>query len=311
MKTNFITLLTVLVFGNAAGQNLSETVLRHIESADATESHNYWGQTLNGSPGWGYYLGHNLWKDEAFAEKYNISGMGQVLGVVAHFSGKSVSNGQIDYKVYAENSSGLPGLTLGQKSFAFQDIPTDGSAHTIMFDNPVSVEDNFFVALDLGDYTHDPLQGDTLCLLSGEDGSRPGLDEEFGRNAIRWHNHASEDWKDFFTQNFTPISTYFAIYPIMEGAVASVSGVFVNDNPPLFYPLPAQNNLSISVNLIQAREITIVVMSVDGQILKNELISASIGASTLSIDISDLAAGSYIVSLESGRLRHAKIITKS
>ena len=310
MKHTFTALFLAIIASSAFGQNLPQTVLKHIEPAEASESYNYWGQTLNGSPGWGYTIGHNLYNDEAFGEKYNINQPGEVLGVIAHYTGKTASSGQIHYKVYSENASGLPGSSLGQKSFAFQDVPTDGSAHTVMFDNPVSVDEDFFVVLDLGDYTHDPLQGDTLCLLSGEDGSRPASDDEFGRNAIRWHDHNSENWKDFFTQNFTPISTYFAIYPIMDGQVASVSGVFVDDAAPVIYPLPAQEKLNIDVNLLQSRDITLRIISMAGRELRTEVFGSTTGSSTLRLDISDLAAGSYILAMESGKLRQAQIITK-
>lgn len=311
MNRIFTALLFTAFSGTLFAQNAQETVLRHIEQSEATATPNLWGEILNGSPGWGYYIGHNPYGDEAFAEKYNISGTGKVLGVIAHFAGKTESSTQLSYKVYTENSSGLPGSTLAQKMFAFQDVPTDGSAYTIMFDNPVDVDEAFFVALDLGDYSHDPLQGDTLCLLSGEDGSRPSTDDTFGRNAIRWHGHGGEDWKDFFTQNFTPISTYFAIYPIMEGAVASVSGVFVDDVLPVVYPLPAQNDIRVDINLRDAREMAVRIFSLDGREVQTKVVQSNAGQSTIELNISDLANGSYILSLESGVYRHAQIITKN
>lgn len=311
MKTTPIFLTAILSVGSITAQSQEQTVLRHIEPEEATATHNYWGETFDGSPGWGYYLGHNLWGDEAFAEKYSITGTGRVLGVIAHFAGKTASNGQVKYKAYTENASGLPGTNLGEEAFAFQDIPTNGSAHTVMFSNPVDVDESFFVAVDLGDYSHDPLQGDTLCLLSGEDGSRPASDDEIGRNAIRWHSNGAENWKDFFTQNFTPVSTYFAIYPIMEGNIASVDGIFVNDQTPTIYPLPAQDNINVNMNLRDAREVTVRIIGMDGRELSTQVFSPNAGEAILTMDMIDLAAGNYILAIESGVFRHAQIIVKN
>jgi len=309
MRNTLLFAATMMVATNILAQE--DTVLQHIAPENATATHNYWGQTFQGSAGWGYYIGHNLWGDEAFAEKYEIEGTGKVLGVIAHFAGKTASLDNIRYKVYTVGSNGLPAQTIGQRQFTLQSVPTDGSAHSIMFTNPVNVSERFFVALDLGDYSHDPLAGDTLCLLSGEDGSRPSSDDTFGRNAIRWHSHGAENWKDFFTQNFTPVSTYFAIYPIMEGTVASVPGIFADDRPPVIYPMPAVNDLNIGMNLREARDINVRIIGMDGRELMTRVFPMGSGEGTLRLDISHLATGSYVLAMESGALRHAQVILKN
>ncbi len=306
MKKLLFTVLVVASFGLLAQDT---TVLTHIEPELATEAHNYWGQTAQGVPLWGYYLGHNAWGDEAFGEQYEINGQEQVVGVMAMLSGTVSSSNTASYKVYTVANSGLPQSSIGSKSFVLNSVPVDSDPHMVMFDNPVSVTDRFFVVLDLGDYSHDPLDGDTLCLLSGPQGSRPASDDTFGRNAIRWHDHGGENWKDFFTQNFTPLSIYFGIYPIMDGVVTT-GEIFADATQPMLYPVPARDVLNVSMHLKSQERMRVQLYNMNGKRIADEQHALVAGENQLQIQLAHLTPGNYIVLIESPNYRSASRFTK-
>lgn len=308
MKKLYTTFLSLCVLAVAFAQDT--TTLLHLDPEDATEMHNYWGEVSQGVSLWGYYLGHNAWGDEAFGEKYEVPGQQNVVGVIAHLGGTSESNNQASYKVYTVGSDGLPESTSATKNFVMGEAPTDQTTpHMVMFDNAVAVNNEFFVVLDLGDYSHSSLAGDTLCLMSGAQGSRPASDDTFGRNVIRWHGHGGEDWKDFFTQNFTPLSIYFAIYPVLDGVV-STSDIFVEREAPSLFPIPANDVLNVAMNLLEPEVMQVMLLSIDGKLISTEQFTLAGGENRLQLPVSDLAPGAYVIAFESPNYRSATRFVK-
>jgi hypothetical protein len=301
------TFTLALILGSSLLQAQTHT-LEHIAPEAATEMHNYWGTAPNA---WGYYLGHNFYGDEAFGEKYDINGAGSVVGVIAYLGGTSVSNQTASYKVHAVAGNGLPAAALATKTFPLGSAPTDGTTpHMQTFNNPVSVQDQFFVTLDLGDYSHDPLVGDTICLMSGPHGSRPESDDVFGRNVIRWHGHGAPNWKDFFTQNFTPVSTYFAIYPVMQGEATGIGEHQLGEATISLFPMPFAGELNIRLEATNTEPLRIHLFDAGGRLLLSEQHSAGIGEQFLRIDTQALAHGTYVVAFEQGASRYARTIVK-
>ncbi len=308
MKKLYFSILGLTAVLYAYGQDT--TTLQHLPPEDATEMHNYWGQVSQGTSLWGYYLGHNAWGDEAFGEKYEVPGEQQVVGVIAHLGGTSESSNNASYKVYTVGSNGLPASTSATKNFVMGEAPTDGiTPHMVMFNNPVAVNNEFFVVLDLGDYSHSSLQGDTLCLMSGAQGSRPASDDTFGRNVIRWHGHGGEDWKDFLTQNFTPLSIYFAIYPVLDGVV-STGDIFVDRAAPQIYPVPAVDVLNVAMNLVEPEVMQVMILSIDGRLISTEQFTLAGGENRLQLPVAELASGAYVIAFESPNYRSAARFVK-
>jgi len=303
---HFITPAFLLI---AYGLQAQEThTLQHIAPEAATEMPSYLGSEPNA---WGYQIGHNYYGDEAYGEKYEIDGHGDVVGVIAYLGGTSASTLTASYKVHSVAATGLPGAALATKTFTMGSAPTTGDTpHMVMFDNEAHVDDHFFVVLDLGDYSHDPLQGDTLCLMSGPHGSRPASDNVFGRNVIRWHSHGTPNWKDFYTQNFTPISTYFAIYPVMEGAATGIGEHLLGDAHLSVFPMPFADELNIRLDATSAEPLRIHLFDANGRLLKSEQHSVAAGEQMLRIDTQALAHGSYVVAFEQGAQRYARTIVK-
>lgn len=302
----------IFLFGALAYTKAQDTTLEHIPPEQATETPNYWGETSQGADLWGYYIGHNAYGDEEFGEKYEIPDHGHVVAIVAYFGGEGSSNNSASMKVYDVAEDGMPNDMLGSLSFQFDQVTTDGVTPTMLsFEDDVHVEDEFFVTVDLGDYSHDPLEGDTIVVMMGPDGSRPESDDVFGRNVIRWHSHdGPPEWKDFQTQNFTPLSTYFAIYPVMEGNPLSIDDGFIADSEISMFPVPCVNELNVRFNALETREVIAHIFNMEGKILQNDRFMASNGENLVQFDMSAHPAGSYVVSLQAEGFRYAKVITK-
>ncbi len=310
MKTLYYSLLFIGI--SLAVQAQDDThVLEHIAPEDATEFPGYWGQSQQGIPLWGYLIGHNAYGDEEFGEKYEIQGEGEVVGVIAYVGGSASSSANAFMRVYDVASGGLPDNLLRTKSFTIGDASTHSMEPVMVtFDSPASVEDEFFVTLDLGDYSHDP-HLDTLCLLMGPDGSRPSSDAVFGRNVIRWHSHSTMAWRDFMTQNFTPISTYFAIYPVMAGAGALSSGSdLISAAGVELFPVPVRDHLNIRFESFESTEMFFRVFDINGRMLHSEMRQVSQGENLVPIDMSAYASGSYVIALEAGAFRYGRVFTK-
>jgi len=287
-------------------------VLEHIAPEEATATPNYWGQNSpQGLPLWGYYIGHNAFGDEEFGEKYEIDGHGDVVGIIAYIGGTANSSGSIELNLYEAASSGLPGNLVRSKAVSVSNITADGTTPTmVMFDEDGHVDDAFFVTMNLTDYSHDP-HSDTLVLMMGPDGSRPTSDDVFGRNVIRWHSHSSMNWKDFATQNFTPLQTYFAIYPIMEGdGPLSTDASFVAGAAPTYFPVPFQDELNIRFDAMEQREMFIRIFSIDGKLLHTERRMAVNGENVIRLNTNQYPAGSYVVAVEAGAYRYARVVSK-
>lgn len=287
-------------------------VLEHIPPEQATETPNFWGQTSpQGVPLWGYYIGHNAFGDEEFGEKYEIDGHGDVVGIIAYIGGSANSNDSFDLNLYEVASNGLPGNLVRSKSVSVSDITADGvTPAMVMFDEEGHVDDHFFVTMSVGDYSHDP-HLDTLALMMGPDGSRPASDDVFGRNVIRWHGHNTMNWKDFATQNFTPLQTYFAIYPIMEGpGTLSTDASFVAGSAPTYFPVPFQDELNIRFDANEPRDMFIRVFSIEGKLLHTERGMAVSGENVVRLNMNSYTAGSYVVAIEAGAYRYARVVSK-
>lgn len=253
------------------------------------------------NPGeWGYYTGHNHLNREEFAEKYYIQGTAKLLGVISYHGGTVTMPGRlVEFNAYSVSSKGLPANQIATKQSTYGNVNLNGQPTINMFSNTVNVADSFFVSFNLTDYAHDAYT-DTITLLTGLNGSRHSNDTKVnGRNAIRYHSHSGPKWRDFYTQNFTPLRTHFAIYPIIEvpsvTALGSQKGTS-NFQPFQCYPNPAYGDeVSFEFYLKSNQTILISLYDFTGKLLKStQLEQRSQGQNVFTMPISDVPAGTYL-----------------
>lgn len=288
-----------------------QTILRNLAENAPLQDWMMTG-TVQGIPVWGSYLGHNIYGDEAFGEKYFIEGSAQVVGVIAHHRGHaSGSNNDAWYRIHQVANNGLPGNVLGGKKIRLSEIDRSGEPFVVMFDNPVNVNQSFFVIWDLDDYSHGTQAGDTLWLLAGQEGSRPASDHNvFGRNVVRWHDHGPVPaWKDFFTQNFSPYSIFFAIYPIIQQNPLSIYEQ-IETSTFLYYPQPCIDILNLQFMAPHSGEYQIEILGTDGKKYAAYIQNLQAGEQTIQINTAMVPVGNFIAIIRHGSFQQARLLQK-
>lgn len=290
MKKNIITLSLLI----SSSLLYSQDTLRHFDPqinvpiADTYPSNQ------------GYYTGHNDYGDEEFAEKYEISGNGNVLGMVAIHKGVAgTSTMNASYRIYDTAPNGLPGTQKASKAISNNTIPIDESPFVVLFDNSVSVSGEFFVSFRLGDYSHSNPGTKKIAITHSPNGTRPPSDFSiFGRNAIRWHSHSGTVWKDYRTENFQSYqpAVYFSLFPIVElEPTASVIEFNKQDYMRAVFPNPSLGSFTIPINSTSEGEAVFQLFDSDGKLITERHTQLTSGKNDYLFTSDDLASGTYIL----------------
>lgn len=302
MKRISLLLFTAFGFTNAFAQNI-DTLKNHTGQV-TLEAGRYTGSS------WGFYAGHNSKEQQQFGEKYLVDDHVHVLGVVAHIATSTGTvtdpDFEIDFRLWeVDASTGKPAGTTG-----IEDGHLDlgdanlGGPTIILFHHEAHVEEAFFVTMDLGDYAHDGLAGDTVGLYYAPNGARSASDiaNVPYRNVFQAHSHGAPNWRDFYTQFTTPvqIATHLALYPIVEieghTGVANISKNGLQVMSP--YPNPSGHDITFPFQLRKQADVIFNIMDINGKIIRVVNKGAlNPGEHLQRFDISDLPAGSYILSV--------------
>lgn len=259
----------------------------------------------SGSSGWGYYLGQNHLYRQQFAEKYHLVGGGKVLGVVAHLQGKYANpNNYVEFNVYEVGANRLPGRRLNTHAIPYRSLDLSGNAYLVMFAKPVNVSDSFYVSFNVDDYLHGGYEGDTLGLMAGVPGSRKREDlVRFGRNVVQAHNHDREDWKDFYTQNFSPLAIHFALFPIVENTEpTALLDEKMGAKGFVSYPSPMRDVLYIQKQSSFHHLSHVELKNLSGQTVLSKALSNQENKNTVTLDgLEQLPKGMYFLMLHSDK----------
>ena len=302
--------LLALAAPAALAQTAPDT-LRHLPPGTDLVAHEY------AAPRSGYVLGHNSQRTEEYGERYRIEGTGRLVGVVAHLTGAVAHENHIaEFNAYRVGANGLPDALLGKKQLFYGDLDLSGGPMIARFNTPVAMADSFFVTFNVGDYAHGGYDGDEIAVLAGPDGSREAGDlGAFGRNVVRLHNHGVRDWADLYTQNFTPIATHLALFPIveLEGATAGEDGpalVSMDLTLRAAYPNPARSAATLAFELAAPADVRVEVFDAAGRLVRSaDLGGRAVGAHTHALDLGGLAPGAYVYAVSAGPARLFSTLT--
>lgn len=295
-------LLYFLLFISIAGNVSAQTRVDTLRNFPATMSMHAPKYTTNG---WGYMLGQNHLYRQQFAEKYYIKGPAKVLGVVAHLAGKYTHpDNYVEFNLYNVGGNRLPNQRLAGVERLYSQLDLSGNAYYVQFLTPVTVADSFYVTFNVLDYLHGGYEGDTLGLYTGMPGSRSTEDlQRFGRNVVQAHNHSKEDWKDFYTQNFSPIATHFAIFPVVqfENRTTAIGGIREAYDLTI-YPQPASGQLYYKLGTKEALGFNQVsLFNLQGQIVYRNNATTFVSSEPQKLDISHLQKGVYVLKLQNNQ----------
>jgi hypothetical protein len=271
----------------------SQDTLRNLSSVATRTINKY-------SSGWGYYTGSNNLYREEFAEKYYINGSRVLIGVISEHTGiVSNPNNTSQFRAYTVGSNGLPAALKASKNVPYGQINLTGNPMVTIFTNTAQVTDSFYVSFNLTDYAHGGFEGDTVGLMYGVHGSRPSGDlSKFGRNAIRRHSHAGPDWKDFYSQNFTPVATHFALFPILESSSVGINEIKTDEfTISKVYPNPFKDAFTLKLNHTEIENITVSIFNSLGQLVSKKNYSKldfDMNNAVI-INCSEINAGNYIL----------------
>lgn len=249
----------------------------------------------------GYFTGHNDYADEEFAEKYEITGSGDVIGIIAiHGGEEGTSSMNTSYRIYNVASNGLPGTALASISVPNNEVPVDGTPYVVMFSDVVPVANAFFVSFDLGDYAHTNPGTKKIALTHSPDGTRPSSDfDVFGRNAIRWHAHGDVVWKDYRTENFESYqpAVHFSLFPVVE--LLTTSTVQFDDEGSSIgsvFPNPAAGgSFTIPVSTTSGGQAVFQLFDLTGKLVSENRAALSAGKTDYRYSDNALVAGTYLL----------------
>ncbi|HIG73514.1 MAG TPA: T9SS type A sorting domain-containing protein [Bacteroidetes bacterium] len=302
--------LLALAVPAALAQTAPDT-LRHLPPGTDFVLHEYTGAYS------GYILGHNSRGTEEYAERYHIDGSGRLIGVIAHIQGVVAHPNHVaGFNAYRVAASGLPNALIGSKQLFYGDLDLSGEPMLVRFSAPVAVADSFFVSFNVGDYSHGGYDGDDVALLAGPDGSRTETGGgSFGQNAVRLHNHGVRDWADLYTQNFTPVATHLALFPIVELANATAAEeapaiVSMDLTLRAAYPNPARGAATVAFELAAPADVRVDLYDVAGRLVRGtDLGARGTGAHTHALDLEGLAPGAYVYAVSAGPSRLFSTLT--
>ncbi|TAH25125.1 MAG: T9SS C-terminal target domain-containing protein [Cytophagales bacterium] len=291
MKKTSILLYTLFLIVNS--MVFAQDTLRNLSNSTPRTIDKY-------ASGWGYFTGHNSRYTEEFAEKYYINGTRSLLGVISEHTGKVGNPKNISqFKAYTVGTNRLPARLKASKNIRYGDIDLSGTPMLTIFPTPASVTDSFYVSFNLTDYAHGGFDGDTIGLLYGVNGSRPNGDLPlFGRNIVRHHSHGAPLWKDFYSQNFTPVATHLAIFPILSAEITEINELATSEfQITKVFPNPFIESVTLSVLAKEVNSLSVFFYNEAGQIIKKqETENAEFNANgEVKIDCKDLPVGKYIL----------------
>ena len=117
---------------------------------------------LPGSPnvysitGSGYVSGTNAYNNGAVADYFTHSGSGTIQKIKIIMAAMDGTDGSVAFTVWADNN-GSPGAVLGSKTVTLSNIynaaANENGIYECTFDNPVSINGNFFAGLDISNAT--------------------------------------------------------------------------------------------------------------------------------------------------------------
>ncbi|MFT4681596.1 MAG: hypothetical protein ACI9YU_001445 [Flavobacteriales bacterium] len=256
---------------------------------------------LMGSANGGFIAGNNGYGDLGKGQQYVISNTMTVEGALLFFgakqdaAGSSLSVDLMDMTGTTGTTSGgtgdqvSPGAVLTSATVTMADVDTTG--FTAVAFTPTSVSSDFYIGIEMSGLA----AGDTVGLISSSDGDGAEL---------TWEKWNDGDWYTMLAA--WPLSLDFAIWALVDNPdAAGIEDLgFFNGIKAIVSPNPVVENANISIELENASDVTIDIVSTTGQfVYTSDRGHMAQGRHNLTVPTSDLAAGTYFYSIASNGKR--------
>lgn len=265
----------------------------------------------------GYVYGNNYDGVNGSAQGYVYDGFLGIEGALLWFGAKTQSNptAVMTVTAYALDGSALndpantagPGTSLGTATLTMADADTTWPNLTwVPFASVLPSNGDFAVGVDFSGLTATwdtaagtILTGDEIGLLCDEEGEASGLDYAFSKYGTSWY---ATDYA------FGGLDRNIAIFPVVD-----INYVGINDDNYFYgmqsnaYPIPASSNMTIEYALENSSDVTIEVISGNGQTIAefNQGNQAQ-GQYSFQVNVSEFNAGHYFFSIKANGHRLIK-----
>ena len=256
---------------------------------------------LIGSSNGGYVSGNNGYGDLGKGQQFVISNTMSVEGALLFFgakqdgAGSSLSVDLMDMTGTTGTTSAgtgdqaCPGTVLASATVTMADVDTTG--FTAVSFTQTSVSSDFYIGIEMTGLA----AGDTVGLVSSSDGEGAELS---------WEKWSDGTWYTMVAA--WPLGIDYAIWALVDNPdAAGIEDLgFFNGIKAIVSPNPVVENANLSIELENASEVTIDIVSATGQfVYTSDRGHMAQGRHNLTIPVSDLAAGTYFYSIASNGKR--------
>lgn len=264
--------------------------------------------TIYSYPGGGYFVGLNAdtppLTEEAqgyvVIDPYTVEELMIYVGGKADTLTSNDPNSAVTLNIRSlDGANGAPGTILGTQPIPFTDFvdPTDSTVGVTIVD----VNPDVYVTFDwAAGFSFNTLSaGDTIGFVSNADGDGQG-------DGYNWYQ-INGSWRNFLTDNNTDFD--FAVFPIIyQNGVGIEEFSFVEGiKLGLPAPNPAVGSTNIDFELAATANTSLEIFNNMGQKVKTmDLGNLNTGVHQVTVDVNDLAVGTYYYSLVSGANRVTK-----
>lgn len=321
-KLNFLALLLMLAFfanaqrtvSNAVSVDMPKFMGSELKAVTDTIMPDNWiadSVTIYSSSNGGFVCGINGYGDLAKAQEYTPATSYDVYGALMLIPVKfdndttNPDQGGFDFNLwYFVNDE--PSTIQATKTYTYDDIDTTG--YTVcMFDTAVTVDQRYAIGFDASVcYTESSILS-AFGLASTTDGTA-------GTTMYSWEMWSDLTWWNFADPNDWNLAIDLAVFPVVDMGgsigiddVTAIEGVKMST-----YPNPAVSELNIEYQLENAENVSITLVNMNGQkVVSLEKGLQTAGSYNETIDVNELANGTYFVAIQAGATRFAqRVIVK-
>ena len=145
---------------------------------------------------YGALIGHNIYRDFGWGEKYYVSIPVLIKGVVFQNYGQVFTDDSASVSIYKVGYDGLPDELANSKKVPYRCLYLDGNPNYIAFDSVIVITDSFFVSFNLTPYNGQ--FKDTIGLFYDQITLNSTFEkkESYGRTVFRAYNNK---WYDVYS----------------------------------------------------------------------------------------------------------------
>lgn len=232
---------------------------------------------------YGYYAGSNIYGD-AFAEKYSKPVMrAEISGVSVYFASTAciTEDAAIEVSVCGADMQGMPGEALASVSLpAAELLPYDSGVPTVFeFDNPVAVDDDFFIVVGGIPCSMRGSVADEIAILCSPDRGENGSSTVFSHVDYDGQSYWRKDSDRHLSMAVSPNLTFVG----NEGPQGAVGNIV---------DVPGLSVLGDEL-CFNAKYSWVMVYDLSGKAVKRILLPSG------RVPLSDLPRGVYVIAAES------------